>query len=313
MAEIWVGIDVSKGNLDVAVHERRETRRFENSGSGHDELKGYLLALAPTLVALEATGGFEVEVVALLASEGLPVVVVNPRQVRDFAKATGHLAKTDRLDAAVLAHFAAAVKPEVRPVKDGDARALQAFVTRRRQLTEMLVMEKNRKTAAPKDLRPSIDRHIGWLERELKQVDTDLGDTIRKSPAWREQETLFRSVPGIGPVIARQLLANLPELGRISRKEIAALVGVAPMNRDSGMMQGRRAIWGGRPQIRKVLYMGTLNGVRNNPVLKQLYERLVARGKPKKVALVACMRKLLCILNAIARDAKPWSLHAAAA
>ena len=263
--------------------------------------------LAVALVVLEATGGFEVTVAAALCAAGLPLAVVNPRQVRDFARATGRLAKTDALDAAAIAHFAEAVHPEPRPVPDEQARALGELVTRRRQIVEMMTAERNRRQRlTSRRMVKSVDRLLKALQRELSDLETDLDDTIRKTPAWRQAEDLLKSVPGIGDVTARTLIADLPELGTLSRRRIAALVGVAPFNRDSGTMRGKRTVWGGRASVRATLYMAALSASRCNPTLKRFYQRLTDAGKPKKLALTALMRKLLTILNAILRDGKPW-------
>ncbi|MBI2080169.1 MAG: IS110 family transposase [candidate division NC10 bacterium] len=304
---VFVGIDVAKASLDVAVHPTAERWTVEHTERELAGLTRRLTALQPALVVLEATGGLEGPLVGALAAAGLPVVVVNPRQVRDFAKATGLLAKTDALDAAVLAHFAAAVRPTPRPLPDAATQTLAALVTRRRQLVEMLTAERNRLGSAPRALRGEIQAHITWLKRRLARLDTDLGQAIRTSPVWRVQEDLLRSVPGVGPVLSATLLASLPELGTLNRKAIAALVGVAPLNRDSGTLRGRRRVWGGRAAVRAVLYMGALVAVRHNPVLRAFYQRLRAAGKLPKVALTACMRKLLTILNAMLKHQTPWS------
>jgi transposase len=255
---------------------------------------------------LEATGGMEIPLTSALATAGLPVVVVNPRQVRDFAKASGHLAKTDALDAQVLAQFAEMMRPQPRPLPDAEARALTALLTRRRQLVEMLTAEKNRLLSAPSPIRTRLRTHITWLERELQSTNTTLAEAIRQSPVWREKDELLRSVPGVGPVVTSTLLANLPELGTLTHKQIAALVGVAPLNRDSGTLRGRRTVWGGRAQVRAVLYMGAIVAARFNPVIRVFYQRLQRAGKAKKVALTACMRKLLTILNAMLKHRMPW-------
>jgi transposase len=294
---VFVGIDVSKASLDVAVHLPATRWTVDYTERELTTLVARLTALAPALIVLEATGGLEIRVVGALAVAGLPVVGVNPRQVRDFAKATGHLAKTDTLDAAVLAHFAAAVQPAVRPLPDAATQGL--LVTRRRQLVDMLTAERNRLSCAPPGLRTELQAHIRWLERRIAGRDTDLDQTIRTSPLWRAQDDLLRSAPGVGPVGARTRLAQWPELGTLSHKTIAALVGVAPLNRDSGLFRGRRQVWGGRAAVRAVLYMGTLAAVRHNPVLRAFYQRLRAAGKLPKVALTACMHKLLTILNAM--------------
>jgi transposase len=258
------------------------------------------------LVVLEATGGFERRVVGALAAAGLPVVVINPRQVRDFARATGTLAKTDRIDASILARFAEAVRPTPKPLPDPEIRALQAIVARRRQLLGMLAAENNRLSSAPKAVAKRIKAHIRWLQKELSRTEGDLETAIESSPALGENEALLRSVPGVGPVLASTLLAGVPELGTLTHKRVAALVGVAPLNRDSGTLRGHRSVWGGRAEVRGALYMGALVAARRNPVVKEFYERLLAAGKPKKVALVACMRKLLSILNAVLKHRTPW-------
>lgn len=304
---VFVGIDVAKATLDVAVSPTAERWTLAYTEREVAGLVTRLTSLHPALVVLEATGGLEGPLVGALATAGLPVVVVNPRQVRDFAKATGTLAKTDALDAAVLAHFAAAVRPTPRPLPDAATQALAALVTRRRQLVGMLTAERNRLAQAPRALRAEIQGHITWLQRRLGRLDEDLNQAIRTSPAWRAQDDLLQSAPGVGPVLARTLLASLPELGTLNRKAIAALVGVAPLNRDSGTFRGRRRVWGGRAAVRAVLYMGTLVAVRHNPVLRAFYQRLRAAGKLPKVALTACMRKLLTILNAMVKHQQRWN------
>jgi transposase len=300
---VFVGIDVSKERLDVAQRPTAESWFVSNDEEGIKQLSQRLTAIPPTLVLLEATGGLETPLVAGLLGAHLPVVVINPRQVRDFARATGQLAKTDAIDAGILAHFAEAVRPEVRPFPDEATRELDALITRRRQLIGMLTAEKNRllRTAAPR-VRRDIRRHIHWLERELEDLEKDLDNFIQQSPAWREKEDLLRSVKGVGPVLAATLLGELPELGQLNRKQVAKLVGVAPLNHDSGLFRGQRKIWGGRASVRASLYMGTLVATRYNLTIRDLYQRLLAAGKPKKLALTACMRKLLTILNAVVRD-----------
>lgn len=302
----YVGIDVSKATLDMAVRPTEQRWSVSNDEKGIDQLVPRLVTLSPALVVLEATGGLEVAVLGALAAAGLPVVAVNPRQVRDFAKATGHLAKTDRLDAYVLAHFAEAVKPTPRPLPDAQALVLKGLLARRRQVVGMLTAEKNRLHTAHPPVRQDIGRHIAWLEESLAKLNTDLGDTLRQSPLWREKEELLRSVPGVGPVLSLTLLVELPELGTLDRKRIAALAGVAPLNRDSGTLRGRRAVWGGRSRLRAALYMGTLVATRHNPILRAMYLRLLAAGKAKKVALTACMHKMLTIVNAILTHRTPW-------
>ena len=306
---VFVGVDVSKATLDIATHPTAQCWQSPNDAPGIRDLVQRLRQLRPALLVLEATGGYEQPVAAACAAAGLPVVVANPRQVRDFAKATGQLAKTDTIDAAILALFAARVQPAVRPLPEADVQMLDALLTRRRQLLEMLTAEKNRLEHARLPIRRSITTHIRWLERRLQDVDDDLDTTIQQSPIWRAKEDLLRSVPGIGPVISRTLLGELPELGALSRKQIAALVGVAPLNRDSGTLRGRRLVWGGRAPVRAALFMGALVAARHNPVIRGFYLRLRAAGKPPKVALTACMRKLLIILNAMARTNTPWQLN----
>jgi transposase len=277
-----------------------------NDSSAIPTLVEQLQQHEPTLITLEATGGFEHAVVAALAAAGLPLVVVNPRQVRDFARATGQLAKTDRIDAQVLALFAERVRPEPRPLPDAAAQALDARLTRRRQVLDMLVAEKNRLGFARPPIRRKITQHIRWLERQLDDVDHELGQMIEASPVWRAKDNLLRRVPGVGPVLSRTLLGELPELGQLNRKQIAALVGVAPLARDSGTLRGKRLVWGGRAPIRTVLYMSALVAARHNPVIRTFYQRLRTAGKPPKVALTACMRKLLTILNAMLQANTAW-------
>jgi transposase len=308
MANQYVGIDVAKATLDVALGSDGELVQVENSEAGIARLLEQLGEVAPTLVVLEATGGYESVVAGAIVGRGIPVAVVNPRQVRDFAKATGVLAKTDRIDARVLARFAEAVRPEPRPLPTAEAKELEEYLSRRRQLVDMLTMEKNRQSiAATERMKKSLKKHIDWLEEALRRANDDIDKAIRNSPAWREQEDLLRSMPGIGPVSARTMLAELPELGQLNRKKIAALVGVAPLNRDSGTLHGSRTCWGGRASVRQVLYMAALSAVRCNPVIRRTYAALRARGKKHKVALVACMRKLLTILTAMVRDQRRWS------
>jgi transposase len=302
----FVGIDVAKATLDVAVRPAGEAWSASNDDAGIAALVQRLRPLAPALIVLEATGGFETAAVAALAAAGLRVVVANPRQVRDFARATGQLAKTDTLDAEVLALFAERVRPEPRPLPDAAVQALDALLTRRRQLLEMLVAEQNRLGFAAAAVRRDITQHIHWLQRRLRDVDGDLEQAVRTSPVWRLKEDLLRSVPGVGPVVSRTLLGELPELGTLTHKQIAALVGVAPRARDSGTLRGKRIVWGGRASVRAALYMGAPVATRYNPAIRAFYTRLRAAGKPAKVALVACMRKLLTILNAILRTGTPW-------
>jgi len=307
MEQIYVGIDVAKDRLDVHVLPSREAFAVARDGEGVAALVARLRAMAPALIVSEATGGFEQVVAGALGAAGLPIVVVNPRQIRDFARATGKLAKTDRLDAAAIALFAERVRPELRPLPDDQARLLGELVARRRQVIEMIVAEGNRaRLLESRRLKKRIERHRRALQDELTEIDAELGDAIRGSPIWRETENLLKSVPGVGDALARTLIAELPELGTLDRRQIAALVGVAPFNRDSGNWRGRRMVWGGRASIRAVLYMAALVASRFNPVIARFYRRLLAAGKPKKLALTACMRKLLTILNAILRDKTPW-------
>ena len=307
MEPIFAGIDVSKDRLDAHVLPSGEAFAVARDGKGLEDLIARLRAAGATLVVLEATGGFEVTVAAALCAAGVPLAVVNPRQIRDFARATGRLAKTDALDAQAIARFAEAVRPEPRPVPDRQARALAELVARRRQIVEMMTAERNRrKGLASRRMISSVDRVLAALQRELSDLEGEIGDAIRQTPAWRRAEDLLKSVPGVGDVTARTLIADLPELGTLGRRQIAALVGVAPFNRDSGRMRGKRTIWGGRANVRATLYMAALVASKHNPVLKAFYQRLIADGKLKKVALTAVMRKLLTILNAILRDQTPW-------
>lgn len=306
MAEVFVGIDVSRAQLDVCSRPTGEHWRVPNSEAGLLLLLERLSGQEVARVVLEATGGHERLCVATLAGASLPVVVINPRQVRDFARSMGKLAKTDRIDAGVLALFAERVRPEVRPLPEESAQELEALLARRRQILEMSTAEKNRLRMARALLRPEIQAHTRFLERQLWDVDAQIEQSVRESPLWREKEDLLRGVPGVGKVLSRTLLAELPELGRLTPKQIAALVGVAPLARDSGMLRGRRMIWGGRASVRSALFMASLAAVRCNPLIRAFYERLREKGKPKKVALVACMRKLLVVLNAMLRSGKAW-------
>ena len=302
----FIGIDVAKAQLEFACRPQEDTGTVPNNDHGIGELVTRCQALTPTLVVCEATGGYETALVAALATAGLPVVVANPRQVRDFAKATGQLAKTDALDARILALFAERVRPEPRPLPDEAVEALDALLTRRRQLVEMLTAERNRLLVARGPVRRDLQQHIRFLERRLREADDDLHTAVKASPIWRVRDDLLQSVPGVGRVVSLTLLAELPELGRLSHNEIAALVGVAPLNRDSGTLRGKRLVYGGRAPVRAALYMAALVASKCNPVIRAFYARLRAAGKPAKVALTACMRKLLTILNAIARDGTPW-------
>ncbi len=307
---MFVGIDVAKAELVVAVRPAGAWS-CANDEAGIRDLVTRVAALAPQLVVLEATGGYEMPAVGALSAAGLPVVIANPRQVRDFAKATGQLAKTDRVDAAILALFAERVRPTPRPLPDAAAQNLESVLTRRRQLLEMLQAERNRLQLAvgraQHAVKKSLKKHIAYLERELAMTDTDLAQLVRESPAWRARDELLQTAPGIGTVVSQTLLAELPELGRLNRRAIAKLVGVAPMNRDSGQWRGRRMIHGGRASVRAALYMAALVAVRWNPVIRRFYQRLVAAGKPKKLALLASARKLLTILNEMVRTGRPWT------
>ena len=306
MGQTFIGIDVAKDRLDVHVRPSDEAFTVARDSEGLAKLMERLRPLDAYLVVVEATGGFEQTLAAALVSEGLPLAVVNPRQIRDFARA-GQLAKTDALDAKAIARFAEAIKPEPRPVPDDQARALGELVARRRQIIDMMTAERNRRRQlSSRRLIKSVDRLLAVLQKELTELEGDIGESIRGTPAWRERDELLRSVPGIGDVVARTLIADLPELGRLDRKQIAALVGVAPLNRDSGRMRGRRTSWGGRAKVRSALYMAALVASQRNPVLKAFYQRLISFGKPKKLALTAVMRKLLTILNAMVRDNKRW-------
>jgi len=303
----FVGIDVSKAHLDVHVLPTGDSFRVSHDDDGLVTLIERLRPVAPVVLVLEATGGYEVTAAATLASAGLPVAVVNPRQIRDFARATGQLAKTDILDARVIALFAEAVRPAPRPLPDEQARALGELIARRRQLVDMLGAEQNRRRLLhDRRLQRHVDAHIAWLEEALRRLDHDLTTLIRSTPVWRETEDLLRSVPGIGPVTACTLIADLPELGHLDRRRIAALAGLAPFARDSGAFRGRRMIAGGRAHIRRVLYMATLTAIKHNPAIRVFYLRLVAAGRPGKLALTAAMRKLLTVLNAMLRDRRPW-------
>ncbi|MEK7877663.1 MAG: IS110 family transposase [Pseudomonadota bacterium] len=305
----YAGIDVAQDWLDVAIHGVGQPWRVTSDEQGVQDLIRALQEQGVALVVVEATGGLEIPLAVALDVAGIPVALVNPRQVRDFARSLGKLAKTDRLDAQVLAHFGAATRPVPRPLPDEQARELAALVARRRQMLQMHAAELQRRQRALLVVRHRIDRVVAVLEQEMQDLDTELRDRLRASPLWREQEDLLQSVPGVGPALTFSLLADLPELGSLSRKQIAALVGVAPMNRDSGRWRGKRVVWGGRANVRAALYMPTVVAVRWNPVLREFYQRLVAAGKPKKVALVACMRKLLVILNAMLKQHTPWETN----
>lgn len=313
MTDMFIGIDVSKDRLDVAARPTGERWQVANTDLGIASLVKQLAIVQPTLVVLEATGRLESAAVSALAVAQIPLAIVNPRQVRDFARSTGKLAKTDALDAQMLARFADAVRPEPRPLPDETQQRLDALLVRRRQLLGMVTAERNRRRRAPVLTRVEIDEHIAWLQVRVEAIEDELNQTIRSSPLWREKVALLRSVPGVGPMLAVTLVTQLPELGILTHKEIAALVGVAPLNRDSGHWRGKRTIWGGRPQVRAALYMSALVAAHFNPVIRPFYLRLLATGKPKKLALTACMRKLLIILNAIAHRGMPWRSPASGA
>lgn len=306
-----IGIDVAKAELVIAARPSGERWTVANDERGVRTLVDRLRGEAVELIVLEATGGYELLCVAALAAAGLPVVVANPRQIRDFARATGQLAKTDGIDADIIALFAERVRPAVRPLPDADAQELEALLSRRRQLIEMLTAERNRLGQVfgrgKRGVKKSLKGHIAFLERELRMTDTDVGEMVRQSPAWRERDDLLQSAPGVGRVLSFTLLADLPELGRLSRREIAKLVGIAPLSRDSGTLRGRRFVQGGRATVRAVLYMATLAATKHNSVIRAFYRRLLAAGKPKKLALIACMRKLLTILNTMVRTQQRWS------
>jgi transposase len=307
MEQVYVGIDVAKAHLDIHVRPAGEAFTVARDGEGVASLVDRLKALSPALIVLEATGGFEAIVAATLGGAGLPLAVINPRQIRDFARSMGQLAKTDALDAKVIALFAERVRPEPRPLADEQTRALSELVARRRQLVEMMTAERNRRPhLSSKRLLKALDRHLAMLQKDLSEIEREIDTTIRGMPIWREREELMASVPGVGPTLARTILADVPEIGTLDRKRIAALIGVAPLNWDSGTYRGRRTTWGGRSKVRAVLYMAALVASRHNPTLKSFYQRLVQAGKAKKLALVAVMRKLITILNAIVRDQTPW-------
>jgi transposase len=305
-AECYVGIDVAKDHMDLAIRPTKEQWQAPMSEAGLADVVSRLRAVAPALIVLEATGGLERPLVLALAAAELRVVVCNPRQVRDFAKAAGRLAKTDKLDAQILAHFADAMRPSVHPLPSAEALALSAQLARRTQLLEMMTAERHRRDSAPPAVRQQIERHIDWLTQELDRIDQDIAGRVRAHPDWSGKETLLRTVPGVGPVLATTLVADLPELGTLDRRKIASLVGVAPLNRDSGQRRGKQVIWGGRARLRAVLSMATLVATRRNPTIRTFYQRLCGAGKAKKLALTACMHKLLTILNAMIAHNTTW-------
>ena len=303
---VYVGVDVAKNTLDVAISNGVEVRQFPNDHKGINQTVEYIKGLEPAGVILEATGRLEMPLAAALQAERLPVVIINPRQVRDFARAVGALAKTDAIDARILAQFGARVTPQIRPLPNKKVRELGGLITRRRQLIEILTAERNRLSIADEGVRPGIEDHIHWLEEALSDINADLDRRIKNSPSWREKDELLKSVPGVGRVVASTLLIELPELGCLNRRQIASLVGVAPLNRDSGAMRGKRTVWGGRAKLRAALYMAALVATKYNPIISAFYQHLLEGGKTKKVALVACMRKLIVILNAMVKSMTPW-------
>jgi transposase len=308
IVEKFVGIDVSKSTLDVCIEPAVQTLHVAYDETGIKQLVDRLKEVSPTLIVMEATGGLEVRIATELASVGLPVAVINPRQTRDFAKATGQLAKTDKVDAAVLAAFAKKIRPQVRPLKDADTRALNDMVSRRRQLINMRVQETLRLgTAASKPLEKSLNKHIAWLDKQIAEIDTDLTRRLRGSDVWRTKDNLLRGIPGVGPVTTVTMLAKCPELGMLNRREIAALAGVAPLAHDSGKYRGKRFVWGGRAEVRAVLYMATVSAISHNDTIKVFAERLEKAGKPPKVVIVACMRKLLIIMNSMLKNNTSWN------
>ena len=303
---LFVGIDVAKATLDIALRPSEQLWQIIYDDAQIEALVIQLSELSPTLIVVEATGGLERILVAALVAANLPVVVINPRLARDFAKAIGRLAKTDRIDAQVLAHYGEAIRPSRRPLPDADTQQLRALVDRRRQLMDMMSAEQSRLNTSSARIRDAIEYHLTWLRQQVGRLDEDLDGMLKASSLWREYDAILQSTPGVGPVLSRTLISQLPELGDLNRKEVAALVGVAPFNRDSGTWRGRRTIWGGRATVRAVLYMSTLVATRYNPVIREFYERLLVSGKIKKVALIACMRKLLTILNAMIKHQQQW-------
>jgi transposase len=308
IVEKFVGIDVSKSTLDVSIEPYIQMLHVAYDEAGIKQIVVRLKEVNPTLIVMEATGGLEMRIATELAGKGLPVAVINPRQARDFAKATGQLAKTDQVDAAVLAAFAKQIRPQIRPLKDADTRALNDMVSRRRQLVDMRVQETLRLgTAASKPLEKSLNKHIGWLDKRIAEIDTDLTKRLRGSDVWRTKDDLLRGIPGVGPVTTLTMLAKCPELGKLNRREIAALTGVAPLANDSGKHRGKRFVWGGRADVRAVLYMATVSAIKHNDAIKVFAERLKKAGKPPKVVIVACMRKLLTMMNAMLKNNTPWN------
>lgn len=308
IVEKFVGIDVSKSTLDVCIEPAVQTLHVSYDEAGIRQVTSRLKEVNPTLIVIEATGGLEVRIATELAGKGLPVAVINPRQARDFAKATGRLAKTDQVDAAVLAEFAKAIRPQARPLKDADTRALDDMVSRRRQLIDIRVQETLRLgTAASKPMQKSLNKHIVWLDKQIAELDGDLAERLHESDVWRAKDDLLRGIPGVGSVTALTMLAKCPELGTLNRREIAALTGVAPLANDSGKHRGKRFVWGGRADVRAVLYMAAVTAIRCNDPIKAFAERLKKAGKPPKVVIVACMRKLLTIMNSMLKNNTPWN------
>jgi transposase len=306
----YIGIDIAKDSMEVAVHESQEKWSFANDETGIAKLKTRMKKLKPSLIVMEATGGYEVAVAAELHSLGFPVAVVNPRHIRDFARSVGILAKTDALDAKVIARYAATVKPEARALPAEDTRRLGVIMMRRRQIVVMRTAEKNRLHQADPEIKGRIKVHITWLEQELDDINKELKQMIESSPEWKEKNDILQSVPGVGQNLAMTILSDFPELGQLNRKQAAALSGVAPFNRDSGIMRGKRSIWGGRGVVRAAVYMSIVSAIRFNPQIKTFYQRLVKAGKLRKVAMVACMRKLLCILNVMLKNHTSWNYSA---
>jgi len=304
--ELFVGIDVSKDELEICVRPNNKSLTFANTEDGIALMVEHLKTLSPSLIVLEATGGYEMAAVNALGCKGLPIVVINARQVRDFAKSTGRLAKTDRIDAQVIAHFAQAVHPPLRPLKDEQTQRLEALNTRRKQIVKMITAEQNRLHQAPKWTAKTIKSHISWLEKELKRIDKDISNLIKGSPIWREKDAILQSFKGVGPVTSAKLLASLPELGTLNSRKISALVGLAPLNRDNGKFRGTRGTRGGRRDVRNNLYMAALSASRSNPIIKDFYLRLIQAGKPHKVAITACMRKIVVILNSMIKNMTIW-------
>jgi len=306
--EKFIGIDVSKDTLEIAVAPTGERMTFAQTEDGLALMVDFIQSFSPRLVVLEATGGLERAAIGILGAKGLPAVVVNPRQVRDFAKAKGILAKTDKIDAGVIAGFADAIRPEIRPLKTKETQELEALLTRRRQIVEMLTAEKERLYSAPECTKKDIQAHIQWLQKRRDKLAKNLDGMIQKSPLWRAKDEILQSAKGVGPVLSQTLLTKVPELGSLNRKEVAKLVGVAPLNRDSGKFRGRRSVWGGRAEVRSVLYMATVSAIRSNPVIGAFHDRLIKAGKLPKVAITACMRKHLTILNAMVKNQTPWQV-----